>query len=185
MLEIDQCHIDLISSLIKTSKPKKVLELGFGSGKSSRAIIDALKFNQTEFNYTLVENWVDWNYKPQYDQVQFLKGEGISLVNSDELHFVFSTQDTYDFILSDADHWNTDKWFEYVFKNLLNDGGILIYHDVSLGPHKNVDLYFKNLDNIYYKAKGMGLKMLHFNKSSRDDEKCERGLLVIFSEDTK
>lgn len=180
MLEIDQCHLDLISGFIKSSKPHKTLELGFGSGKSVKSVLEALRYNEVPFEYTLVENWVDWNYVPQLDKLEFVKGPGVKVVQSDERAFVFSTTDTYDFILSDADHWNTQNWFEYVFTNLLNKGGILVYHDVSLGPHPNVDLYFKNLDYIYHRAKELGIKMLHFNKSTRPDEKCERGLLILF-----
>ncbi len=180
MIEIDQCHLDLLSGFVKCSKPKDVLELGFGSGKSVKCILDALSYNQSEYNYTLVENWIDWGRQPQIDKIEFMKEyKNVQIVCTDELNFVYGTQDKYDFILSDADHWNTDKWFEYVFTRLLNPGGILVYHDVSLGPDK-VDLYFKNLDNIYHRCKELGLNFLHFNKSTRPDEKCERGLLVIF-----
>jgi predicted O-methyltransferase YrrM len=179
MLEIDQCHIDLLCGLIKSLKPENVLELGLGSGKSAKNILDALTYNESVYNYTLVENWIDWQFKPQYDQVEFMKEyKNTKMIVANECDFVFNTAEKYDFILSDADHWNTDKWFDYVYTRLLSDTGILVYHDVSLGKGK--DIYFKNLDNIYHRCKELNLKYFHFNKSTRDDEECERGLLVIF-----
>lgn len=180
MIEIDQCHLDLLAGLIKSQKPVDVLELGFGSGKSVKSVLDALAYNTNEYNYTLVENWIDWNGVPQREQIEFMKEyKNVKIACMNESDFVFNTPEKYDFILSDADHWNTDKWFDYVYTRLLNPGGILVYHDVSLGPEK-VDLYFKNLDNIYHRCKELDLNFVHFNKSTRDDEKCERGLLVIF-----
>lgn len=180
MIEIDQCHLDLLSGLVKSAKPKKVLELGFGSGKSVKTLLDSLTYNDSEYEYTLVENWIDWGRQPQLGKLEFLKEySNVSVICSDEINFIFGTSEKYDFILSDADHWNTDKWFEYVYTRRLNAGGILVYHDVSLGPD-NVDLYFENLDNIYHRCRELGLNFLHFNKSTREDEKCERGLLVIF-----
>jgi predicted O-methyltransferase YrrM len=180
MIEIDQCHLDLLAGLIKCQKPKKVAELGFGSGKSVKTLLDALEYNTNDYDYTLVENWIDWKGKPQLDKLEFMKDyKNVKIVCANEIDFVFNTPDTYDFILSDADHWNADKWFDYVYSRLLNPGGILVYHDVSLGPEK-VDLYFKNLDNIYHRCNELGLNYVHYNKSTRDDEKCERGLLLIF-----
>jgi len=57
---------------------------------------------------TLVDNWVDWEgTKPDF--VKNFKNK-VKLVESDELSFVFEKNKTmYDFIFSDADHWNTQK----------------------------------------------------------------------------
>ncbi len=92
----------------------------------------------------------------------------------------FSTKKTYDFIFSDADHWNTDKWFDFVYDRLLNRDGILIYHDVSTGPLPNNELRFPNLTNILHRCKIRGLSHVHLDKISRKGEKCYRGFLVIF-----
>jgi predicted O-methyltransferase YrrM len=182
MIAVDDCHAELIASLVKCHKPRDVLELGIGSGKSSREIIKALEWNTTDYKYTLVDSGVDWGSHEAIprDAIQHLDGnQKARLIISDELPFVMYTPDKYDFIFSDADHWNTDKWFDYVYTRLLKPGGILIYHDVSMQGVKD-DLSFPNLDNIFHRARELGLHYAYFNKSSRQGEKCERGLFVLF-----
>jgi hypothetical protein len=71
----------------------------------------------------------------------------INIITSDEKDFIFSTQEKYDFIMSDADHHHTNEWFQYVYDNLLLSVGILIYHDVNLFPE--IDGSFPNLLEIY------------------------------------
>lgn len=102
-------------------------------------------------------------------------------MEADEKEYLFSCNKTFDFIFSDADHWNTDKWFEFVYDRVLAQNGILIYHDVSLEENfpKN-DLRFPNLMNILVKCKQRGISHVHFDKSSTSGERCYRGFLVIF-----
>ena len=45
-VQVDFCHGDLIESLVKCHKPKSVLELGFGSGFTTRKILAALDYNE-------------------------------------------------------------------------------------------------------------------------------------------
>jgi hypothetical protein len=45
----------------------------------------------------------------------------VNIVTSSEENFVFSTNQKYDFIFSDADHLNAQKWFEHVYDNLLKE----------------------------------------------------------------
>jgi len=99
----------------------------------------------------------------------------VKIVTSDEKEFIFSTKNTYDFIFSDADHYRTEQWFEYVYDNLLEKDGILIYHDINF--FENCLL---NLREIYYICEKRNLKFKLFNKNSLPDERCHRGLLVIF-----
>lgn len=180
MLEIDKCHIDLIAGLIKAQKPKNVVELGLGSGKSSEGILEALNYNGEDYKYILVDSGIDWGTDVPEEKLKFLSNyKNTGFCKANEIDFVFNVKETFDFILSDADHWNTDKWFDYVYDRLLNKGGILVYHDVSLG-HEGISMNFPNLDNIYHRCKHLNLNFRHFNKSSRSDEECGRGLLVIF-----
>ena len=49
-----------------------------------------------------------------------------------------------DFIFSDADHHHApEQWFDKVYDDMLNPGGILCYHDINL-----VDNDFPNLREI-------------------------------------
>jgi hypothetical protein len=189
-VQVDFCHGDLIANLVKCHKPKKVLELGFGSGFTTRKILEALEYNETgplvpaygpPAKYTLVDNWLDWREagKPPPDMTEF-QTPRTTLVVSNEHDFVFSAKEKWDFIFSDADHFNTDKWFEYVFDNLLNDNGILIYHDICVKAPESGEFWFPNLASILHKTRERKLSHFLFNKDSRVDEKCWRGLLVIF-----
>jgi predicted O-methyltransferase YrrM len=173
-VKVDLAHALTIKGLIYGQKPTRVLELGLGGGESTDAILEALKFNQQQFEYTLVDNWVDYDYKMPEGVLENY-GESINVVTSNEKDFVYSTKKTYDFIFSDADHYHTNEWFEYVYYNLLEKDGILIYHDINLFEN-----CLPNLLEIYHKCKKLGLPHKLFNKNSLPNERCHRGLLVIF-----
>lgn len=173
-VKIDQAHADLLRGLIVAQKPKTVLELGIGGGQGTDAMLSGLEYNQQPYEYTLVDNWFDFG-RQQPPEVAERYGSRIEVVTSDEKDFVFSCTKKFDFIMSDADHFQTDQWFEYVFAELVNDNGILCYHDVNL-----IDNEFVNLRTIYYKCREYGLAYKLFNLNSLPTERCQRGLLVIF-----
>ena len=187
---MDFCHGDLIANLIKCHKPKNVLELGFGSGFTARKILEAIEYNETgpltstygsPAKYTLVDNWLDWREKGQAPpDVSEFNTPRTTIINSSEHEFVFSAKDKWDFIFSDADHFNAEKWFDYVFDNLLNDNGILIYHDICEQAPVNGEFWFPNLTHILKRTRQRNLSHHLFNRDSRADERCWRGLLVIF-----
>lgn len=176
---VDDCHLDLVYGLLRSHKPETVLELGVGSGRTTAKMLQALKKNENLKKITLVDNWIDWEGKKP-SHIQELE-QYIEVVESDEKDYLFSCNKTFDFIFSDADHWNTDKWFDFVYDRVLSRDGILIYHDVSLEKNfPSNDLRFPNLLNILVKCKQRGISHVHFDKSSTPDERCYRGFLVIF-----
>jgi predicted O-methyltransferase YrrM len=172
-VKIDRAHADLLTGLIKSSKPNKILELGIGGGQATDAMLAGLEYNQQPYQYTLVDNWMDFN-NTMPPIVQEKYSSRVNLVTSSEREFVFGCNEKFDFIMSDADHHNTQTWFEYVYEELLNDDGILIYHDITLTSQ------FPNLIQILHRCKEFNLKHKLFNKDSLPDEMCFRGLLVIF-----
>jgi predicted O-methyltransferase YrrM len=176
-VKVDTAHAMLLTGLVVANKPKTILEIGIGGGQSCDAILSGLKFNQAKFEYDIVDCWWDWQ-GVQPEGVTEKYGEFCNIITSYEKDFVFGTDKSYDFIMSDGDHFNADKWFEHVFDKLLNPGGILIYHDVNLVDQEA----FKNLNEIYYRCQEYKIRYQLFNKNSRDDERCQRGLLVIFKD---
>lgn len=174
-VKIDVAHAELLKGLIMSHKPTTILELGVGGGQGTDAMLEGLEYNQQEFDYTLVDNWNDFGFK-EPPEVSAKYGDKINIVTSGEQEFVFGCNKKYDFIMSDADHHRTDQWFEYVYLNLLNDNGILIYHDVNLVDQDA----FHNLVNIYKSCQEHNIHHMLFNRNSRDGERCQRGLLVIF-----
>jgi len=173
-VKIDQAHADLIYGLVVSSKPENILELGVGGGKSADAIVSGIKYNQNSCKFTLVDNWYDFGFVMPDDIYNKYK-DVANIVSSDEKEFVFSCKEKFDFIFSDADHTSTDQWFEYVYANLLDNNGILIYHDINL-----FEPIFENLRNILNTCLKLNLKYYLFNKNSKSSERCHRGLLVIF-----
>lgn len=173
-VKIDKAHSDLIYGLVVAAKPRSIIEFGLGGGESTDSILRAVAFNKNSPTYTLVDNWADFGGKiPAAASKRYL--DRVTLVTAAEKDFVFSTREKYDFILSDADHNHTQEWFDHVYDNLLEPNGTLIYHDVDF-----FETEFVNLRQIYFRAEERNLSFHLFNRSSRPEERCHRGLLVIF-----
>src|SRR5580692_8157351 len=145
------CHIELIAATVASLKPKNILELGYGSGKSAKAILAAIqKYKLGDTLYTIVDNWQDhdgvcpkdlWglhsDYGFDYQGVQHFPL--IKLITSTEEKFVSNiisktwqeADETFDLIVSDADHGNSWRWFDKVYYLMLRPGGIGFFHDVN------------------------------------------------------
>jgi predicted O-methyltransferase YrrM len=172
IVAVDHAHAALLFALVMAQKPRRLLEIGIGSGKSADAILEALAFNGGGHSYTLVDNWYDFG--GAMPEAVRRKYEGrIRLVSADEADFIAGCRERFDFIFSDGDHHHAQERFERVYGELLNDGGILAYHDVA-NPK------FPNLGRITEACTRRGIQHRLFARSSRPDERCERGLLVIF-----
>lgn len=167
-IAIDHNHLELIYSLVICHKPKNVLELGIGSAYTTQKILNGFQYNKINTDLDCVDNFFDWNgICPEHISKLI---PNIKLIISNEKDFVMNCTQKYDMIISDADHGNTDKWVDSTM-NLLNDDGIVIYHDVT-----NLD--FPNLNNIISYMQKYHHNFLLFNKSSLSNERCARGLLV-------
>jgi predicted O-methyltransferase YrrM len=174
-IKIDKAHAMLLTGLVKAQKPTAILEMGVGGGRSLDGILEGLEYNQQPYDYTLVDNFLDFQYEIPHELPERY-GDRIKIVKSDEKDYVLNCDKKFDFIMSDADHYHTQEWFEHVYDNLLNDGGILVYHDVNVFDSNA----FKNLLEILDKCKEQKKSHMLFNKSSLPEEQCKRGLLVIF-----
>jgi len=168
---IDEVHRKLIKALVMCHKPARILEFGYGMGAVTSAIIDAVAFNEMTADYTIVDNWVDFGGKMPWTAKLVLNK--VKFCEEDESNFVRSTKETYDFIVCDADHQKTHENWKLIFVNLLAEGGIVVFHDVCNDA-------FPNLRMIVGECMAAGCRYVLFNKNSKPDERCERGLLVIF-----
>lgn len=173
IVAIDEAHAALVQALVLSRKPRSVLELGFGAGASCRAILKGLRYNTSPASFHVVDNWIDHKGVPP-EEIKKPEYDGVRFVNSGEHEYVSTCDKTFQFIFSDADHLRTQEWFELVYDKLLEPEGILVYHDVS-----NARL-FPNLLRIYSDSIRRNYHHMLFNYNSRPDERCDRGLLVIF-----
>lgn len=170
---IDDAHAELIYGLVRAFKPSKILEFGIGYGTSGEQIVNAARYNGNAPSYTIVENWHDFGGLPVEVGDKFRDAKIITSTEQLFVHRCLSEGFKFDFIFSDADHRNADKWFDEVYNDVLESPGILVYHDV-------LSKEFPNLKTIYHRAVSLGLSHSLFSRETRPDERCSRGLLVIF-----
>lgn len=165
---IDANHINLIASLVVCSKPKSILELGIGSGSTTSALMEAIAYNRNDAKLTCVDNFNDWDGFPPSGVFDI----PVELIVKSERDFIAGCTEKYSFIVSDADHDRSHEWAVKTLA-LLDDGGIAVFHDVC-NPS------YSNLASIVGIVEWAKLPHIVFNQSSRDDERCDRGLLVVF-----
>ena len=170
LIAMDQCHIDLISGWIKASKPKDVLELGIGSGRLTRAIQDALDYNM-QGTLLSVDNWGDWGGNPPDELIKTLP-QSVLIVTANEHEFLAGQpKESFDILISDADHNNSHKWIDEHLR-LLRPGGVAFLHDTNDPMWPGLSALPKTLVNL-------GFRTTHFTQSTRPTERCGRGLLMI------
>lgn len=168
---IDKNHLKLIQGLLVASKPKRILELGVGTGNVSQVCLDAIGYNK-QGHLLCVDNWQDWKGKTPKIAVELVK-LGAEVITQGEGDFVAENlDDRFDFIISDGAHGASHKWCDKLY-DMLNRGGVLVAHDVT-NPH------FKNLMEYRTEARRRRYDTMLFSESTRDDERCERGLLVVY-----
>lgn len=171
LVAIDDCHIELLAALVKAHKSRTLLELGYGSGRSAAALARAVAANAVAVRYDIVDSWADNQGRPWAEPGSL--SPHVRFHAATEEAFVAACSDRYDFILSDADHAGSHKWFGRVYSRLLEEGGILACHDV-LQPD------FPNLFGIYKACLKYQIPHMLFHRSTLAEERCQRGLLVVF-----
>ena len=155
MIEIDLAHRMLILGLILSAKPNSILELGYGTGVTNNIIREGMRRNQVG-TLTVIDNFYDGNV---FDTP--------GLIITSEEEFVHNATDKFDFIVSDADHFNSHKWIDKVIA-LLTPKGIAVFHDVTCPLFPNLRIIIDTYPTG-----------ILFNTSSTTNEECERGLFVI------
>lgn len=161
---IDRAHAALLYGAVLSQKPARLLEIGIGSGYVTRILLDAMKWNECG-ELTCVDNLVDWNgVKPDhFDRL------GVRFVVQDEGYFLRDCpSDSFDLIVSDADHRHADQWASE-YRRVATDGAFMFFHDTN-----NPD--YPNLRRIVEAMKGM--PHCEFTQAS-GSERCGRGWLWV------
>ena len=164
---MDKPHCLLVYALAVSNKPWKLLEIGIGAGYVTEALYQAIKYNGIGDLIT-IDNFHDWkgcepSFLPHIKQISMF-------TKSNEQEFVkTATKNYYDFIVLDADHNHSHEWAEQVY-DLGEPSSTFIIHDINYAP---------NLRRYLDIAKERGYSHFIFDKSSRKDEGCEVGLLIV------
>jgi len=168
---IDKCHLYLIQGLLASYKPKRILELGVGTGNVSQVVLQTNTFNENNSELVCVDNWQDWKGELPRIAIE-LKKLGANIITQSEKEYVSQSEsERFDFIISDGAHGASDQWCGKLY-DMLNPNGVLIAHDVT-----NKD--FPNLQKYKLEADARKYNSFVVNKSTRKDERCHRGLLVV------
>lgn len=170
IVAMDQNHAEFIYGCLVAKKPEKILEMGVGVGFVTKYLIKGIKYNQFG-ELICVDNWLDTGGQ----QPNFFK-ELLPDITTFELasegDFVSaSANDTYDLSVYDADHFATDQRIDDILR-ITNHEGFLFFHDIMTQD-------FSNLYKIVERVRELGMPNYIFDKSTRTDERCERGLLFV------
>lgn len=166
---MDRAHQAVIFAMAVAQKPMDVLEFGVGSGAISRALIAALNYNQ-HGRLTCVDNWIDsGGIEPPIAET--VRKAGATVIGQDEYSFTAGAPTgAYDFLVSDADHNEAGRWVAETFR-LVRPGGILFFHDAAATHYAAMALI---------REYARPFPHLLMDRSSRADERCGRGLLMVW-----
>lgn len=122
----------VLYALIRALKPATVLELGTWHGCSATHMLAALARNGHAATLTSVDNNIEVTGQPSVigEMIPDPLRERWQSVHDDILHFVTTTDQTYDFIFEDGFHDTpqvTAVW--QAAQRLLNPGGFIVSHD--------------------------------------------------------
>ena len=172
---IDRGHAVLMLGALLAAKPESVLEIGIGTGTATKTILEGLAFNGVG-QLTCVDNYWDLGGNLPHEVLESIAKRGVTLkAPINEKDFVLSCpDDSYDFLVSDGDHEHAGEWADEIFR-IMKPNSFMFFHDIA-----NTD--YPNLQNYLKRAIELGKPHFLFSKSSRSDENCGRGWLMIINE---
>lgn len=164
---IDVCHNALLFGTILSAKPIEVLELGIGSGYATKSILYALRYNQIG-HLTTVDNFHDGKI---YQLIKELEDMGATVCApvTEESFVRGAKTDSYDLLVSDADHTHSGDWVEEIYR-IVKPNGIMFFHDI---------FYTESVNRYLKMAISMNKPHFVFNVSSRSEEECHNGWLMV------
>jgi predicted O-methyltransferase YrrM len=169
---VDLNHAILMLGALMSSKPKNILEIGIGTGFCSELLLQGIEYNQFG-RLTCVDNLYDLGGNLPVSILDSLINRGVSVIEKNEKDFVSSCRENeYDFLVSDGDHNNAHEWCEQIFK-IIKPNSIMFFHDIS-NPSYSLMKYKEEAD-------ALNKPNILFNVSSRKDENCERGWLMVIN----
>lgn len=168
---IDKIHAATIFGCCLSAKPKHILELGVGTGLVTDALLSAIDHNGVG-ELMCLDSWLDYGgNEPAFWQGFRERGARITVMH-ERLFLEKTPDDTYDFLMSDADHGG--NWCSEHFR-VTRKGSICFFHDTN-SPDQYPGLYA-----IEEYARSHGYGYFHFKERTRDDEQTHRGLLMVIN----
>lgn len=171
---MDSCHYLQIMGSLVARKPEHVLEVGIGTAMLTAGLVMGLRFNRRG-SLTCVDSWFDW-HGIEPPGIASLRESGVTVIAPVEENTFLKgcPANTFDFVVSDGDHRNSGYWVDEYFR-ITKPDGFIYFHDT------NNTVMFPSIARIQQRVVELGLPSYHFTRSSRDDERCERGLLLVIN----
>jgi len=172
---VDVAHGMLIFGSMLSAKPNNILEIGIGTGFITNLLLDGVAYNQSG-HLTSVDNFYDLGGNLPNQVLDKLKQRNsLSIIAPiEEKDFILSCKDNqYDFLVSDGDHVHAGEWVDEIFR-IMKPNSFMFFHDINNTGFPGLYNY-KTLSDKYNKPNYL------FTKSSRDDEECHRGLLMVIN----
>jgi len=172
---IDSAHGMLILGSLMSSKSKNILEIGIGTGFITTMLLNAIEYNKIG-HLTCIDNFHDLGGNLPNQTLEDIKSkQNVNVIAPiEEREFVFSSKEnSFDFLVSDGDHQRSGEWADQIFK-IMKPNSIMFFHDID-NPG------YPNLKNYITRANSLGKPNFVFNSSSRPDEDCERGILMVIN----
>ena len=154
---IDVNHTLMLFAVASSVKPDHVLNLGIGPGLSAYTLLHALEYNGHGHLTCVDNNWDLGGNMPQ-SVVSDLRQRGATVVcPMEERNYVHNcVSDSFDLILSDADHLHAGEWVDQILR-IARNGAFIFVHDADNDS-------FPGLRRYHERAKELGLSHYLFNK---------------------
>jgi protein-L-isoaspartate O-methyltransferase len=173
---IDLAHNLFLIGAVLAFKPRRLLELGIGTGYVTASLAHAVRYNQVG-QLTSVDSWLDTGGK-EPEMAAGLRALGVNIVRSGEEEFVRSAPtDAFDILVSDADHERSPQWLDQHMR-ITRRGGLMFFHDT------NQPQIYPALATMESKVAALGLPYIHFKEGTRPGELCNRGWLFAINQKT-
>jgi hypothetical protein len=169
---IDLCHGMTVFGIGLSAKPKNILELGIGTGFVTDLLLKVIEYNQVG-ELTCVDNFHDLGGNLPESTLNRLRNTKAKIFAPiEERHFVQSVQEnTYDFLISDADHNHAGEWVDQIFK-IMKPNSFMFFHDVN---------GYENLKNYLLLSEKYNKPYFLFEENTRNYEECNRGWLMVIN----
>lgn len=172
---IDTAHASLIIGSLMSSKAQDILEIGIGTGFVTNLLLTAVEYNRVG-HITAIDNFHDLggNLPKNTLNILYRQSKLNIIAPIEERDFIISTSDnSYDFLISDGDHNNAHQWIDHIFR-ICKPDAFMFFHDIS-------NQLYPDLIKYKFKADELDKPNFLFKNSSRTDEQCERGLLMVIN----
>lgn len=171
---IDLGHAFLLFAVAICSKPKDILNLGVGPGVSVNSLVKSVKFNGFG-HITAVDNKHDLGGNMSQGVLDDLAKNGVNIIFSPEKEYVYGCQsDSFDLIVSDADHYHAGEWVDEIFR-IARPNAFIFVHDANNNDFPGLRCYGE-------RAKELGYPHYLFNKGGRATDRAPKtGWLMIIN----